>query len=95
MLINTPYKAGDTVSMKLSSGEEIIARLVEEGTDFYKVAKPLMVAVTQQGLGLAPFMFTVEPDAEMKLAVSNVLTISKTEKEMASQYVQNTTGLTV
>lgn len=95
MLIETPYKAGDTVSMKLTSGEEIIARLVEEGTDFYKVSKPVMVAVTQQGLGLAPFMFTVSPDAELKLSVNNVLTVSKTEKDMASQYVQNTTGLAV
>lgn len=95
MIIETPYKAGDTVSMKLTSGEEVIARLVEEGKDYYKVSKPLMVAATQQGLGLAPFMFTVSPDADLKLSINNVLTITKTEKDMASQYVQNTTGLAV
>ena len=27
MIIETPYKEGDTVSLKLSSGEEIVARL--------------------------------------------------------------------
>ena len=30
MLIETPYKNGDTVSLKLSSGEEIVGRLEEE-----------------------------------------------------------------
>ena len=30
MLIEAPYKVGDTVSIKLSSGEEMVCRLEEE-----------------------------------------------------------------
>ena len=30
MLIDTPYKNGDIVSIKLNSGEEVIAKLEEE-----------------------------------------------------------------
>ena len=30
MLIETPLQNGDTISLKLSSGEEIVARLEEE-----------------------------------------------------------------
>ena len=54
-----------------------------------------MVAATQQGLGLAPFMFTVDQEANIKLNINSISCIAKTEKEMASQYIQNTTGLTV
>jgi len=95
MLIETPYKNGDTVSLKLNSGEEVIAKLEDETSSHIKVSKPLMVAATQQGLGLAPFMFTADPEASIKLNLTSISCITKTEKDMASQYVQNTTGLTV
>ena len=95
MLIDTPYKNGDIVSIKLNSGEEVIAKLEEETNTHYKLSKPLMVAATQQGLGLAPFMFTVDQEANIKLNVNSVSCIAKTEKEMASQYIHNTTGLAV
>ena len=35
MLIEAPYKIGDNVSFKLSSGEEIIARLEKEDDKSY------------------------------------------------------------
>lgn len=95
MLVEIPYKEGDTVSLKLTSGEEVIARLDKESNDSYQLHKPLMVVANQQGLGLAPFMFTVSPDAKFNLNSKNVLCVVKTEDEMAKQYVQNTTGLQV
>ena len=30
MIIETPYKVGDTVSIKLTSGEEVVARYKED-----------------------------------------------------------------
>lgn len=93
MLIEKPLKTGDVVSMKLSSGEEIITKLEEELPEFYKISKPLMVAATQQGLGLAPYMFTIDIDSPIKINKNNVICINSTEKDMASQYIQNTTGI--
>ena len=93
MLIETPYKNGDTVSIKLSSGEELIARLEEETSDGFSLNKPLMVVAGQQGLGLAPFMFTVDPSAKFKVKSQNVVCIVKTATEMSKQYIQNTTGI--
>jgi hypothetical protein len=95
MLIETPYKNGDTVSIKLTSGEEIVARLEEEKGATLVLNKPLMIAATQQGLGLAPFMFTSSPDAKVKIDLSKVVCVTKTQDEFASQYIQNTTGITV
>ena len=69
MIIEAPYKVGDTVSFKLSSGEEIIARLIEETGTTYKLGKPMVLIAQQQGLGLAPFMFSVSPDTKFNLAV--------------------------
>lgn len=93
MLIEKPLKNGDVVSMKLSSGEEIISKLEEESPDFYKISKPLMVAATQQGLGLAPYMFTVDPESMIKINKTSIICTVPTEKDMANQYIQNTTGI--
>lgn len=95
MLIDVPYKDGDTVSLKLSSGEEIIGRLEEETAKHYKLSKPLMLTMGQQGLGLAPYMFTISPDTKVNINANNVICISKTEEDMAKQYIQSTTGIAV
>lgn len=95
MLIQTPYTIGDTVSLKLTSGEEIIARLGAENDKTFTLHKPLVMIVQQQGMGLAPFMFSVDPDTRFYLQAHSVACIAKTEKDIASQYTQQTTGLTV
>jgi hypothetical protein len=95
MLIDTPYKIGDTVSLKLTTGEEVVARLEEETGTVYTLHKPMVLIAGQQGLGLAPFMFSVSPDAKFKINSSVVTCILKTEKELASQYTQQTTGIAV
>lgn len=93
MLIETPYKEGDTISLKLSSGEEVIARLETENDEEVTLNKPMMLVVQQQGMGLAPFMFSVTPDTKIKMSKSNVLCIAKTAKDISDQYTQQTTGI--
>jgi len=94
MLIEAPYKNGDTITIKTLT-EEIIARLVEETDKTVKVHKPMSIMTTQQGLGLGPFAFTLSMDADVVLNKSVILMIAKTEQEMASQYTQNTTGIAI
>jgi len=95
MIIETPYQSGDTITFKTSAGEEVIARLVEEKGNTIKVAKPLALTATQQGIGLVPFTFTVSPEANLEINKATLVFVAKTEKDMASQYIQQTTGLTV
>ena len=93
MLLETPYKIGDTVSFKLSSGEELVARLEEETATSYKLHKPMVLIAQQQGLGLAPFMFTIGPDSTVSIDNSKVVCVVKTQDEMSKQYIQSTTGI--
>lgn len=93
MIIQTPYKVGDVVSIKLTSGEEMVARLDEEKTDYVLAHKPLMLVAGQNGPGLAPFMFTVEVDSKFKIRLNNIICIVKTAKDAADMYTQATTGL--
>lgn len=93
MLIETPYKVGDTVSFKLSSGEELVARLEDETEKTYTLKKPMVLIAGQQGLGLAPFMFSVSPEGKFVLQAQSVSCIAKTEEEIGKQYTAQTTGL--
>mgnify|MGYP000105761075 CR=1 FL=1 len=73
MLIETPYTNGDVVSIKLSSGEEMIARLDSENDTNVIVSKPYILIAAQNGMALAPYMFTVTPDTKIKLKINNIL----------------------
>ena len=93
MLIEAPYKVGDNVSFKLSSGEEIVARLESETDRSYTLKKPMVLIAQQQGLGLAPFMFSVRPDGKFVLNSSAVSCVAKTEEQISKQYTEKTTGI--
>lgn len=93
MLIETPYKEGDTISLKLGSGEEIIARLDKEDDSYYTIAKPMVLIAQKEGLGLAPFMFSVSPNSKFKMRTSSVSCVSKTEEEISKQYTSQTSGI--
>ena len=93
MLIETPYKVGDTVSFKLSSGEEILGRLEAEDAKGYTLHKPMVLIAQQQGLGLAPFMFSVSPEAKFVIQATAVSCIAKTEDEIGKQYTAQTSGI--
>lgn len=96
MIIETPYKINDIVSIKLNSGEEMVATIESENNDQIVVRKPLMlVAGGDGGMGLAPFMFTVDNNAKYTLKLNSIICIVKTAKDAANTYTQSTTGLTV
>ena len=93
MLIETPYKVGDNVSFKLNSGEEIIGRLEAEDAKSFTVRKPMVLIAQQQGLGLAPFMFSVSPDGKFVLQATSVSCVAKTKAEIGKQYTAQTSGI--
>lgn len=95
MLFEKKFTSSDTVTMKLSNGEEIISRFVEETENTYLISKPMTISVTNSGLGLIPFLFTADVETDFTLNKNNVLTIVRSEKQFADQYVQATTGIKI
>ena len=93
MLIDRGVTPGEVVTIRLSAGEEIIAKLVEETDSHYKINKPMTLSMSQQGIGMMPFLFTVNMDKDLSIAKSYVTVISSTATSFADQYVQGTTGI--
>jgi len=92
MLISKGVGVGEIVSIKLITGEEIIAKLEEEATDYIKVNRPLTVSLGPQGLGMIPFVFLAQNES-IKLNMNHVLVLAASKKDAADQYIQGTTGI--
>ena len=95
MIIETPYRANDTITIRTMAGEELVARFVSENATHLVVTKPLALQASQQGIGLGPWTFTVDPAANIKINMHSIVFVHKTDKDMASQYMSATTGLTL
>jgi hypothetical protein len=93
MLISKGVSVGEVVTMKIISGAEIIAKLVEETPTHYKLSKPMVLNISQQGIALMPYILSVDPEVQVEMTKSNVCMIAPTEKQFSDGYVQNTTGI--
>ena len=93
MLINKGVSAGEVITLKLTSGEEIVAKLVEDGAVYYKLKNPQVIGMGPKGPGLMPYLFTVNPDTEIKLLKSTVTVAEATDAQFAKQFLESTTGI--
>ena len=93
MLLEATYKEGDTISFKTVAGEEVVARLIKKEKDSMRVKKPMALTMTKEGIGMVPFTFTVGRDSELDVNLATIVFIAKTEKGMADQYIESTTGI--
>lgn len=93
MLIDRGIVAGEVVTLKLTSGEELIAKYVEETGKGHKLKKPMVLSMGPQGIGMIPFAMTVDMEKDITVNASAVISIEPTEKQFADAYLQNTTGI--
>ena len=88
-------KANEVYSMKLNSGEELIAKVIGQiGTELI-IKEPVSVAPGPQGMGLVPSLFTVDADSEIRLNINSVTVYGLTEENVKNKYIEATTGITV
>jgi hypothetical protein len=93
MLIDKGVTVGEVITLKLTSGEEIVAKLAAETDSHYKLSRPMVIGMGERGPGLMPYLFTVNPEKEVKLSKITVTVIEATDKAFADQFVQSTTGI--
>jgi hypothetical protein len=93
MLIDKGVSVGEVITLKLTSGEELVAKLVEETPTYYKLSKPMVIGMGQKGPGLMPYLFTVAPEKDVKLLKTTVTVAEATDKTFADQFITSTTGI--
>lgn len=93
MIIDKGVSPGEVITLKLTSGEELVAKLVEETDAYYKLKNPQVIGMGPKGPGLMPYLFTVHPDKEVKLLKGTVTLAEATDAEFAKQFLEATSGI--
>jgi len=94
MLVKKPSK-GDICSLKLVTGEEIVAKVVDEKDGYFWVEKPCTVMPSQQGIGLAQSLFTGDPDKTISIKKDHVVMLVTSAEQIRIHYIKTTTGLEI
>lgn len=91
------FPINEVVTFKMTSGEEIIAKVVqvETGTDFIVIDEPVAIAHGPQGIGLVPGLFTADTKQKVRLNTKNINLFAHTEDAVKVKYIQAITGITV
>jgi hypothetical protein len=93
MLIDKGVAQGEVITLKLTSGEELVGKLVEETDAYYKLSKPMVIAMGSKGPGLMPYLFTVHPDKDIRISKVTVTVAEATDQEFAKQFLESTSGI--
>lgn len=97
-VINKDYKSNDVISIKLTTGEEVIGYFVMSDSTCVVLRKPLVPVSTGQGqLALAPYLMTsdyMSKGSNITFAAHTVVTSDHTNKQIADAYTQQVSGIT-
>lgn len=101
MLLQKPIQPSDVITLKLITGEELIARLVDHTNGKITISKPMVVNLGQDrtgniGIQMLPyFLLTGNPDAKLTLDDKNVLVMTLSNDQAKNSYTQSSSGITV
>ena len=102
MLLEKNWNNNDVCTIKMTTGDEVVAKIVESAPSWIIISKPLVLslgvdpATQQYPLQMLPtFLFSAKPDAKFKIDMQHVITITLSEENAKNSYITNTTGLAV
>jgi hypothetical protein len=87
-------KIGQIVSMKLTSGDEVVGKITGQTPEGITLSKPVILAASRDGLAMVPFMMTANPDGDFLFKVNNIMCLVDTNQQVSDAYFQSVTGIT-
>ena len=80
-------KDGDLVTLKLASGEEVIATyLSRTDTRYISIEKALVLMQGPQGLAFGTFFSTAKQDEPFNIAIDKLISIAHINDKIAEEY---------
>lgn len=82
-------------TFKLTSGEELITKVIQSGGNFIEIEEPVSIAPGPQGLGFMPSVFTADAKGKFMLNTSAITVYGETDDAIKMKYLEATTGIKV
>ena len=79
-------KDGDLVTLKLASGEEVIAKYVSGADSYISIEKALVLMQGPQGLAFGTFFSTAEQDKPINIAKDKITSIAYINEKIEQEY---------
>jgi hypothetical protein len=79
-------KDGDLVTLKLASGEEVIAKFTGKADTYLSIEKALVLMQGPQGLAFGTFFSTAKQDEPFNIAVDKLVSIAHINDKIAEEY---------
>jgi len=102
MLIENSPNLGDIVSIKLSNGDEIIAKYTEQQGSMTVVTKPMLMILSQDprtgqpGVQMAPFwIMSANSSVKFPIAQNHVVCMVKANADATKNYISQTSGIAI
>jgi len=93
-MLQSKYNEHDIIAFKLSTGEEALARLIEETDTDFVISKPMTLIPQGQGLAMNQSIFSVDVKTEnIRLNKNTVVMHGRARKEIRNDYIQGTSGI--
>ena len=96
MLVISNYKKGDTICVKVSTGEEIVGRFESMEEDI-QIVKPCVITLNPQNgqAMLIPWLMSIDTTSSDPVTIKkeHIVTTNKPNKSLADAYIQSTTGI--
>jgi hypothetical protein len=93
MLVNKGYSAGDIVCFKMVTGDEIVAKIVEQKADGFIVNRPCTVIPSPQGLGLMQSLISADINTNVTLKSEHIIMHGTVITDIENHYIRTTTGI--
>jgi len=79
-------KDGDLVTLKLASGEEVIAKYISGADSNISIEKALVLMQGPQGLAFGTFFSTAEQDKPINIAKDKITSIAYINEKIQQEY---------
>lgn len=96
MLINKNsglLKEDEIVILKMSSGEEIITKIVSVNEDTITIYRPCSLVISQQGPSLNKWLLLSDKEKNIEIKTNNIMAYSAPEPDAVNHYESMTSNI--
>lgn len=97
-MLTTNYKENEVITLKLSTGEEVLGYYVDSDADQITLRKPVTLVVTSNegGVALAPFIMTsdyIKDNTKLKFYKTGIIVDLKAGEDFTNAYTKQMSGI--
>ena len=80
-------------TFKLLTGEEFVAKVLEQLPDHMIIEHPILTVLSPQGLQMMPALFSANQDKTVRLNNTSWAMIAESREDVRNSWIQATTGI--